>query len=153
MITKDQVLEAQQRWAQALISIGEKADDLKQCTRHARQQIDLLYAWQQGEVLFKPTNAAEIPFRTDPASALSYFVGGNENFPEDQGFALQPWKEIQFENVGMCLNTHTALAMGHYYFTDYNQTTVEVEFSFGYVKDKSDLLKIQLHHSSLPYQR
>ncbi|MFO7873177.1 MAG: hypothetical protein R6U62_01695 [Bacteroidales bacterium] len=43
-----------------------------------------------------------------------------------------------------------AIAMGHYYFTDYQGNEVKVEYTFGY-KLVGDNLKIDLHHSSLPY--
>ena len=49
-------------------------------------------------VLFKPTKAKEVPFRYTLEDALSYFIGGK--YPEDSGFALEPWKEINFDVKG-----------------------------------------------------
>ncbi len=34
------------------------------------------YAFDEGTVLFKPTKAAQKPFRSTKAEAISYFVGG-----------------------------------------------------------------------------
>jgi len=42
------------------------------------------------------------------------------------------------------------MAMGHYYFTDTNNTETKVEYSFAYFKDEKGNIKISLHHSSLP---
>jgi hypothetical protein len=49
------------------------------------------------------------------------------------------------------LNENSALAMGNYFFTETNGNEVKVEYTFGYFLDNNDNLKINLHHSSLPY--
>ena len=56
----------------------------------AEEHINNFYNYQEESVLFKPTLAAEQPFRTDFVGALSYFVGGNSDYPEDNSswFAL-----------------------------------------------------------------
>jgi len=41
--------------------------------------------------------------------------------------------------------------MGDYYFTKTNGEEIKVEYSVGYIKDKHGNLKINLHHSSLPF--
>ena len=43
------------------------------------------------------------------------------------------------------------MAMGNYFFTGPDGKEVKVEYTFGYVKDSAGNLKINLHHSSLPY--
>ena len=42
------------------------------------------------------------------------------------------------------------MAMGNYFFTDENGDITKVEYSFVY-KRIGDIVKIILHHSSLPY--
>lgn len=42
--------------------------------------------------------------------------------------------------------------MGEYFFTTTDGEDVKVEYSFGYIRDANGDLKINLHHSSLPYQ-
>ena len=58
--------------------------------------------------------------------------------------------DIKFENNNLILENTRAIAMGNYYFQDNNSNIIKVEYTFGYqlVNDK---LKIDLHHSSLPY--
>jgi len=71
---------------------------------------------------------------------------------EDHGFALQPWSKVRFENEDFLLMTDYAIAMGNYYFTDaHTGKEVQVEFTFGYIKNSNEDLLINLHHSSLPY--
>merc|ERR1712232_1321825 len=49
----------------------------------------------------------------------------------------------------------TAMAMGNYFFTkpddDGNDEETKVEYSFGYFLDSEGALRINLHHSSLPF--
>ena len=104
-------------------------------------------------LLFCPTKAADAQFRRDLEGAVSYFVGRNENYPEDMGFALEPWVKVRFENSGVFYKEDMALAMGNYYFTTRSGAELKVEFSFAYVNGENDELKIQLHHSALPYAR
>ena len=59
-------------------------------------------------MLFKPTKAADVPFRPDGGSAMSYFVGGEvvENgLEEDAGFAInggKGWSKVVFDNHQVC---------------------------------------------------
>ncbi len=152
MITEKDVLNIQKTWGDALIKIGSLKDNRAVCEAEAEKVIDSLYAFNLGPVLFKPTRAAEDQFRGTKEGALSYFIGGNSNFPEDEGFALQPWSNVRFENTGIILNENSALAMGNYFFTEKGTGAIKkVEYSFGYVKDNSGNLKINLHHSSVPF--
>lgn len=150
-ITEEEVIQAQQVWGDGIVAIGkafmEKGDFVREAGRH----IDTLYAYQMGAVLFKPTKAANVQFRLTRQGALSYFVGGDEAFPEDHGFAVHPWIRVRFENAAMFLHGEYAVAMGNYFFTQTDNTEVKVEYTFGYLKDEQGCLKINLHHSSLPY--
>ena len=62
---------------------------------------------------------------------------------------LQPRKNVRFENANIYISNDITLAMGNYFFADYNDE-VKVEYSFGY-HCNNDEFKIVLHHSSLPY--
>ena len=145
-VTKSEVLTAQKSWGDAIVAIGHSEHP-----RHtAMEAIDRLYGYDEGSVLFKPTLAREHPFRANKETALSYFVGGV--IEEDKEFALAPYTHVRFENEDIITNCDTALSMGEYYFTKPDGKEIEVEYSFAYFKDKNGDLKINLHHSSLPYQ-
>lgn len=149
-IESEQVLKVQQEWAAGIVKIGSLKENKRECRQFTENFLDLLYAFETGQVLFKPTKAAVVPFRNDKESALSYFIGGNDLFPEDHGFALEPWISVRFENNGLILEEGRALAMGNYFFTNQNGMENKVEFSFAY-RLVGQELKIDLHHSSLPY--
>ena len=150
-ITTDLVEKAQQDWGNGVVKIGKIFTEKGDLKRAAQEHVKMFYAYDKSTVLFKPTKAAEIQFRDSYESAVSYFVGGNSNFHEDKGFALQPWTKVRFENSGIIINEKTAFAMGNYFFTDLSGTETKVEYTFGYLLDENDELKINIHHSSLPY--
>jgi hypothetical protein len=145
-ITKDEINAAQKAWAEGIVNIG-KADDSKKA---ALDHLNTLYGYNIGTVLFKPTKASADQFRETKDEALSYFVGGE--IKEDSGFALAPYTKVRFDNDDVIIDCDSALAMGNYYFTTTEGQEIKVEYSFGYVKDDKGDLKINLHHSSLPYK-
>jgi len=151
MITKEDVVSIQKKWSDGLLDIVNQHQNNLDFTSCASEFIDRLYDYQNTEVLFKPTLAKEIQFRNSKDAALSYFIGNNSNFPEDNGFALKGWSNVKWENSGIQLFENIAIAMGNYYFTN-NEGTIKVEFSFVYKRDNNGNLRIILHDSHLPYQ-
>lgn len=150
-ITKERVLEAQKRWGDGIVRIGADFMEKKDYCQSARDHINTLYAYDESPVLFKPTKAAKQQFRNDKDSALSYFVASNGVCDEDKGFAIQPWIKVRFDNSNIVINSESAIAMGNYYFTDTSGNETKVEYTFGYILAKSGQLKINLHHSSVPF--
>jgi len=152
MITKQEVIKAQEAWGKALVKIGSLKDNRELCEKEAEKLLRELYAFEKKEILFKPTKASAIPFRSSIEAAKSYMLGGNSNFPEDTGFALKPWIKVRFDNKNIILEERRAFAMGHYFFTDAQANEIKVEFTFGYWKNDRGELKIDIQHSSLPFQ-
>ena len=148
--TKFEIIEAQELWAQNVIEIGDLYTKNKDYKSKANIFVKEFYAFDLCEVLFKPTLASEKQFRYTYDDALSYFIGGH--ISEDNGFALKPWKEINFGERKITILNEIALSMGNYFFHSVDGSdVVKVEFTFGYVKDKDNNLLINLHHSSMPY--
>jgi hypothetical protein len=150
-ITEAQVHEAQKIWGDGIVAIGNAYTKKGDYNALATTHVDMLYAYDEGTVLFKPTKAAAQQFRLTKPEAISYFVTGV--VPEDHGFALQPWSAVRFENAGIIIDQDSAVAMGNYFFTDANTGfEAKVEFTFGYVRDADGKLLINVHHSAFPYQ-
>ncbi|MCY3998055.1 MAG: hypothetical protein OXC92_11315 [Flavobacteriaceae bacterium] len=151
MITKQQVIKAQQLWADGVVKIGSLRESRKECENFTSDFLDNRYAFEAGPVLFKPTKCQEVQFRSTKSDAISYFIAGDDrSCSEDKGFAIQPWTNVRFENTDFILEESRAIAMGNYYFTDLDGNEAKVEYSFGY-KLIDGTLKIDLHHSSFPY--
>jgi hypothetical protein len=149
----NEIEQAQRDWAERLTAIGNACmanDDFRFL---ARLFIGEMYGYREGAVLFKPTKAGDKPFRLTAESALSYFIGGDPEYPEDTGFALHPWRNVRFENAGFILKENHALTMGNYFFTGVKGDELKVEFSMGWFRAGDGRLKINLHHSSLPFCR
>ena len=151
MITLDNIKNVQKEWGDSLVKLGSLKSNREACDKEAESLINSLYGYNTGTVLFKPTKAKDNQFRLTFEGAKSYFVGENSDFSEDKGFALQPWTNVRFENASVILNEKTAIAMGNYFFTQTNGNVVKVEYTFGYFLESNQNLKINLHHSSLPY--
>ncbi|CAE7229516.1 gapA, partial [Symbiodinium sp. CCMP2456] len=118
----------------AEIPFGEHGDYVAAAAEAAGE----LYGYGHTDVLFKPTKAAEAPFRPTAAEAMSYFVGHEaveKGYAEDAGFAInggKGWSDVVFQNHQIDISSKVAVAMGAYYFT-------------------SAAVRIFLHHSSVPY--
>lgn len=151
MITVKEIENIQKTWGQGVVQIGTLQADRLAIETYTENFVNELYDFDDKEVLFKPTKAAIDQFRITKEGAISYFIGGNSKFSEDKGFALQPWTQVKFENAALILEENRALAMGNYFFTDINGQDTKVEYTFGYRKDSNGKLKIDVHHSSLPF--
>ena len=151
MIQKEQVIAAQNEWGSGVVAIGALRDKRAECEAFASNFLDNMYAFDLGTVLFKPTKCAIEQFRATKGEAQSYFIAGDDRAcQEDGGFAINPWTKVRFENTGMILEDNRAIAMGNYFFTDLDGNEAKVEYTFGY-KLIYGALKIDLHHSSFPY--
>ena len=150
MIGIADVDNAQKAWGDGIVAIANAHTNGGDYVSIASNHINTLYAYQMGQVLFKPTLAAIDQFRPTFDTALSYFVASNNACPEDKGFAIKGWTNVRFENSDVIIDGGTALAMGNYYFTDPHGAEVKVEYTFGYIEDDQGNLRIQLHHSSMP---
>jgi len=152
MTNKEQVQQAQTAWGDAIVAIGA-APSWEAAHALATQTVERLYQMEDGSLLFCPTKAADNQFRATLRDAVSYFVGNDPTHPEDGGFALEPWSSVRFENTGVVCREDMAITMGNYYFGRADGSELKVEFSFVYVLHADGELKIQLHHSALPYAR
>ena len=150
-ISIKEIESTQEKWAEKIKNIT-KAHHNKQDYQSLVTALIQHYAYEyeQGTVLFKPTKAVQTPFRTTAQSARSYFINGDKNHPEDQGFALDI-TDIQFNNHRFYLHSDIGIVMGEYIITYLDGHANKIEYTFGFVKDEKNTLKIVLHHSSLPY--
>ena len=153
-ITENDVITAQQNWCAALVDISSTygEDGFDKAKSKAADIIKQAYGYDEGVVLFKPTLTVNPQtFRLTPESALSYFVGGDSNYPQDEGFALKGWVECKPENSAIFITGNTASTMGKIHLKDNNGAEITVDKTWQFMKDNDDRVKIILHHSSLEY--
>ena len=154
-IVQHDILKALNDWGESLISISRAYEDdgLASARAIAEQTLDRLYGFELGPVLFKPTlSGGPQTFRLTKIGALSYFVGNDPEYPNDSGFGIKFWRSVKPETSATFIQNDVAMWMGWVSFIDKNNSVVKVDKTFGYAKDKNGILKIVLHHSSLPFE-
>ena len=157
-ISEQDVKKAQAAWASAIKSISKIYLDGGDYVAAAAKAAGELYGYGHTDVLFKPTKAAEVPFRPTAGDAMSYFVGHNavkNGYSEDAGFAInggKGWSNVVFRNHQVDVSGNVAIAMGNYFFTSAaDGSKTKVEYTFGYKKNADGKVRIFLHHSSVPF--
>ena len=149
-ITPAEITALQRAWGEGLVAISTAYANDEDYASIAQGVLDTLYGYVDGIVLFKPTIAQEVPFRFTEAAAASYFIGGS--IAEDDGFALNPWTAVRFGTDGRyIINGETALWMGSVFLTTGDGDEIRVEKSLGLYRDSNGDVRIQLHHSSVPF--
>ena len=155
-ITRSEVLAAQKAWGDGLLKISadNQSGGYSKAKATATEVILREYDYQYGPVAFKPTlTVAPQVFRPTFDGALSYFVGGNPQFPADTGFALSHYTSYKFENNVIQLYGDSAISMGNVYLYDPKGVPTIVDKTFGFNKSPDGSININLHHSSLPHPR
>merc|ERR1719484_302286 len=116
-LTEADVLECQRKWAGAIAAASKIYAEGGDYIGAAAAAAAELYGYGHTQVLFKPTKAAEFPFRPTAQEAMSYFVGGSAvegGYKEDAGFAInggKGWESCVYDNHEIDLKDSVALAM------------------------------------------
>jgi hypothetical protein len=155
-ITEDDVNGAQTAWCDALVMMGRVYSEGGDYKAAASRLIDDLYDYKDGTVFFKPTLAfGANAFRNTKEGALSYFIAGNPNFPEDTGFALKRWVEVRYDNNaaenGIQIHGDIAITMGNFYLANSEGEEIMVEKTLVFRRCGDGKLRLCAHKSALPY--
>jgi hypothetical protein len=155
-IAENDVNAAQNAWCDALVTIGKAYGEGGNYQEVASRAIDELYDYKDGTVFFKPTLAYGVnAFRSTKEGALSYFVGGNAEFPEDTGFALKRWVKVRYDNNaaenGIQIHGDIAITMGNFYLTNSEGKEIMVEKTLVFRRCSDGKLRLCAHKSALPF--
>ena len=133
-------------WKDGVIDIGIAYQQGNDYREKARAFIETHYAFDIGDVLFKPTFTNDVVFRNNLEDALSYFVTGD--ISEDSGFAIKPWEDIKASELNFIIEDNLCAVMGVFNLKPLNsENKTKITFTFILVKD-NDKFKIKIHHSS-----
>lgn len=155
MITSKDLEDARNAWGEGKIAISRAFEDdgIDTARAIASAHLDRVYGYDLGPVMFKPTMASgEQTFRPTKDGALAYFCGHSDEYPLDAGFAIMGWRSMTSVTSAEFIEGDVAMWMGWVSLTDKNGKTTTVDKSFGYKRDANGVLRLVLHHSSLPYQ-
>ncbi|EBA07967.1 hypothetical protein [Sagittula stellata] len=154
-ITSEDIAAALVIWGNGKVAISVAFEDggIEAARQTAAANLDAYYGYTLGPVLFKPTMASGAQtFRPTREGAVAYFCGHSNDYPLDAGFAIQGWRSIESETAAEFIQGDVAMWMGWVSLTDKTGAATKVDKSFGYKRDDAGVLRIVLHHSSLPYQ-
>lgn len=157
IVTYAEVNAAQQAWCDALVQIGKLKEEGGDYKAFASEVLSSAYNYGSGKVFFKPTlTFGDQTFRNDKKGALSYFIGGDPDYPNDKGFALKPWVKARYNNTGndnegIQIYGSVAITMGNVWVTDKDGNEVMVDKTWVFKKGEDGKLKIIVHKSSLPF--
>lgn len=157
IVTYEEVNAAQQAWCDALVKIGQLKEEGGDYKAYAEKVLSDAYNYDSGKVFFKPTLAyGAQTFRNTKKGALAYFVGGDPDYPNDKGFALNPWVKARFDNAGeknegIQIYGSVAITMGNVWVTGKDGKEVMVDKTWVFKKGEDGKLRIIVHKSSLPF--
>ena len=155
-ISEEMVNAAQQAWCDGLMLIGAVHAQSGDVRTVASELVDELYDYAEGTVFFKPTLAfGKNSFRSTKKGAISYFVGGDPDFPEDTGFALKRWVKVWYDNNaaenGIQIHGNIAITMGNVYVQNASGDELMVDKTFVFRLCRDGKLRLCVHKSALPY--
>jgi hypothetical protein len=155
-LTVAEINAAQQAWCDALVEIGRLHSTGGDYKAFAEQVLTDAYDYDSGRVFFKPTlTTGDQVFRKTKKGALAYFVGGDPEYPNDNGFALKPWVEVRYDNdergaEEVMVLGNIGIAMGSVYFKDKEGNEIFVDKTFVFKKGDDGKVRLILHKSALP---
>ena len=156
-ITVDEVNKAQREWCDGLVEIATVSRNRGNYEEVANKFIDKTYdfSWMNGKLFFRPTLAyPPNAFRTNRAATLSYFIGGNAQFPDGDGFARGPWVKCDYSNdlgngvSGIQTYQDLAIVMGTVTLTDCHEKKTKVDKVFVFRRQAPGVLKLVVHMSA-----
>ena len=129
-ITTDDLAKARQAWGEGLIAISKAYEDdgIDGARPVAQAVLDAAYGYVLGPVLFKPTMASgDQTFRPTNKGALSYFVGHDEEYPQDGGFGIKGWRKMESVTSAEFIEGDVGMWMGWIILTDKNGNVTKVD--------------------------
>ena len=147
MITDKNITEFITSWRDGIILVQKAYIANNDYKERARHFVDNHYLFNEELVLFKPTLTNDVVFRNTTDDALSYFIGGK--YPEDKGFALKNFEDIEINEVNTIIEKELIAVMG-VFILKLKDTTRPLRIAFTFIlKSTNSGLKIKIHHSSL----
>jgi hypothetical protein len=150
--TAAMVTETLQVWCNNIVAVGKVHSEGGDVRAIVNKVLTDNYDYDSGKVLFKPTlTFGEQTFRATKDGAVSYFIGGDSNFPNDTGFKLKPWVKAWFTEEDYILHDNIAIVQCNIHLIGENGDQVFVNKSFVFKICADERIRIVLHHSSLPF--
>lgn len=147
------VFDTLQLWCDNVVTVGKIFADGGDYKSTALKVLSENYDYDNGKVLFKPTTAfGPQTFRPTKEGALSYFIGGNSDYPDDKGFKLKPWVKVWYNKLDYILHGDIALVQCNVHLIGLDDSHIFVNKSFVFKICDDYKVRIILHQSSIPFK-
>lgn len=142
-ISESDITRFQNNWSQSIIGIGSAYKSGRDYKSLATSHIENFYAFDHSKVILRHTKDDISTIKTTFEGTLDFLISNNPDSNNLTGFALKPWKDIQWQTAGIINETgKVALAMGHYTFTDNEGITTEFDYTLSLERNKEDKIMI-----------
>ena len=127
-MNKENIYEFLNSWKDGVVGIGSVYKLNGDYKKEAESFINKHYAFDESNVLFKPTFTKQVIFRNNKEDALSYFIKGD--IVEDNGFAIKPWKSIEPLEIHVNIEESFSIAMGVLELSPFNdENSTKIAFT------------------------
>ncbi|MBT8190887.1 MAG: phosphoribosyl-AMP cyclohydrolase [Bacteroidia bacterium] len=149
-ITEAEISTFQKSFGMSIVAISNAYKNNGDYKYIAQNHVEKYYGFDDGKVLFKASNSNDLPFRSTYEGALSYYIGNNPSYPDDNGFALADWVNVNWKNAGIINDEKIAIAIGQSVYKDANGDEYIKNYTMCFKKDMNDRLMLIAHKSSSP---
>ena len=149
-IKESEILAFQKAYGVSFNAIATAIEDEGYYESAARKHIEQHYNFAEGDVMFKIGNDENAPFRYTADGLLSYLIGKNKQFPNDEGIANQNWRKIDWDNSGIINEGNVAIVIGRVKMTNEDNDEINQNYTMGLKRDSNGALRLIAHKISQP---
>lgn len=128
-----------------IANVYQKKGDYK---TEAKNHIEKYYGLDEGKVLVKHVDSNDEKIRMTYEGILSYLIADNPSYPDDEGFALQSWTNMNWKNYGIINDDNIAIAIGQSKYLDEKEREQIKNYTMCLKKYAGDKVKLIGYHSS-----
>ncbi len=149
-ISESEITRFQQSFGVSLNAISNAIAKKTDVEVAAKNHIEKFYGFDEGKVIFKADRSADSPFRNTYDGVLSYLIGDNAAYPNDNGSVQPNWRKMNWKNAGIINDGNVAIAMGQSVFVNEGKEVKKQNYTMAFKKNEDGQLKLIAHKTSMP---
>lgn len=150
-ITVSEIIAFQRAYGNSFNIISRAIEDNSYYETAAKNHIDKNYNFKEGKVMFKLGHEDNIPYRDSYEGLLSYLIGKNKKFPNDQGIAKENWRKLEWKNDGIInKNSNVAVIIGNVVMERNDDKRIVQNFTMCLRRDSQGEVKLIAHKITNP---
>lgn len=150
-ISKSEIIAFQKAYGVSFNAISQSIENNSYYETAAKKHIDKNYNLSEGKVMFKIGHNDDEPYRYNYDGILSYLIGKNKEFPNDQGIAKENWRKMEWKNDGIIYEGNDlAIVMGKVKMVKEDNEELSQNFTMFLKKNTQGELKLVAHKITIP---